>query len=89
MKFFVGRFVPTVGYGTYLMTYLIIRDALIPSTDLRPKAVFRMRDPDPVSIRLVDPYTDPESGTRRAKMTHKNNKKITKFHVLKCFSFEG
>jgi hypothetical protein len=31
------------------------------------------------------------SGSRRAKMTHKNRKKFTKFHVLKCrmFSFEG
>jgi hypothetical protein len=32
-----------------------------------------------------------ESGSRRAKMTHKNRKKIKKFHVLKCwmFSFKG
>jgi hypothetical protein len=41
-------------------------------------------------MRSVDP--DPESGSvsRRAKMTHNNNK-VKKFHVLKCWmlSFEG
>jgi hypothetical protein len=40
----------------------------------------------------VDPFPDPdsESGSRRAKMTHKNRKN-KKFYVLKCwmFSFEG
>jgi hypothetical protein len=34
---------------------------------------------------------DSESGSRRAKMTHKNRNKLRNFHVLKCwmFSFEG
>jgi hypothetical protein len=33
---------------------------------------------------------DPESRSRRAKMTDKNRKKVKKYHVLKCwmFSFE-
>ncbi len=45
---------------------------------------------DPDSIRSVDP--DSGSGSKRAKMIHKNRKKVKKFHdVLKCwmFSFEG
>jgi hypothetical protein len=29
---------------------------------------------------------DPDSGFRRAKMTHKD-KKVKKFHVLKCWMF--
>jgi hypothetical protein len=43
----------------------------------------------------LDSYADPDSqsgsGTRRAKMNHKNKIKINKFHFLKCrmFSFEG
>ncbi len=49
----------------------------------------------PDSIRSLDPYPDLEygSGSRRAKMTHKNKQILTikKFHVLKCwmFSFKG
>jgi hypothetical protein len=44
---------------------------------------------DPDSIRSVDP--DSESGSRRAKITHKNRIMLRKFHVLKCwmFSFDG
>jgi hypothetical protein len=43
----------------------------------------------------MDPDTDSESGSgsgsRRAKMTHKNRKKLRNFNILKCgmFSFEG
>jgi hypothetical protein len=46
---------------------------------------------DPDSIRSVDSYPESGSGSRRAKMTHKNRKKIEKFYVLKfwMFSFEG
>jgi hypothetical protein len=40
-----------------------------------------------------DSVLDPDSGFgyRKEKMTHKNRKKVKKFHVLKCwmFSFEG
>jgi hypothetical protein len=42
----------------------------------------------------LDPFPDPDSqsgsGSRRGKMTHKNGKKVKKFH-FKCwmFSFEG
>ncbi len=50
-------------------------------------------DPDPDSIRSVDPDPDSESGSgsRRAKMTHKSRKKFVKVHVLKCWmaSFES
>jgi hypothetical protein len=44
---------------------------------------------DPDSIGPVDP--DPESGSRRAKMTCKSRKKFVKVHVLKCWmvSFES
>jgi hypothetical protein len=39
----------------------------------------------------LDPYQDPNSqsgsGSRRAKMTHKNIKKINKFLFLKCWMF--
>jgi hypothetical protein len=46
---------------------------------------------------LLDPDPDPQlicgfrSGSRRAKMTHKEKKKVKKFHVLNfwMFSFEG
>ncbi len=37
---------------------------------------------DPDSIGTVDPDSDPESGSRRAKMTHKRRKKLVKVHVL-------
>jgi hypothetical protein len=41
---------------------------------------------DPDSIRFVDPYPDPESGSgsRRTKITHKNRKifEISCFEVL-------
>jgi hypothetical protein len=51
--------------------------------------------PDPDSIGSQDPYRDPDSllefgsGSRRAKITHKN-KKVKNFHFLNCcmFSFE-
>jgi hypothetical protein len=38
----------------------------------------------------LDPDSQSESGSRRAKRIHKN-KKVNKFHFLKCwmFSFEG
>jgi hypothetical protein len=47
---------------------------------------------------VVDPDTHPDldgsaligvagSGSRRAKMTHKNRKKVKNFHVLKCWMF--
>jgi hypothetical protein len=41
---------------------------------------------DPVSIRLVDPYPDTESGSvpRRAKMAHKNIKKLD-LKIILCF----
>jgi hypothetical protein len=52
---------------------------------------------DPHQFELLDPDPDPHSncgsgsGSRRAKMTHKNRKKVQNFHVLRCwmFSFEG
>jgi hypothetical protein len=34
---------------------------------------------DPDSIRLVDPDPESESGSRRAKITHKNRKKLRNF----------
>jgi hypothetical protein len=42
---------------------------------------------DPDSIRSMDPYPDPdsESGTRRAKMTHKKNLRLPCFEVLDVF----
>ncbi len=44
---------------------------------------------DPDSIRSVDPdpYVEPGSRSRRAKMTHKSRKKIKKFHILKFWMF--
>jgi hypothetical protein len=46
---------------------------------------------DPDLIGPVDPDPDSESGSRRAKMTHKSRKKFVKVHVLKCWmaSFES
>jgi hypothetical protein len=51
----------------------------------------RVADPDPDSIGSVDTDPDSESGSRRAKMTHKSRKKLVKVHVLKCWmaSFES
>jgi hypothetical protein len=48
-------------------------------------------NPDPDSIGPVDPDPDSESGSRRAKLTHKSRKKFVKVHVLKCSmaSFES
>jgi hypothetical protein len=43
-------------------------------------------DPDPNSVRPLDPDPDSRSGSRTAKMTHKNRKKVDKFHF---FLFEG
>jgi hypothetical protein len=43
----------------------------------------RVADPD--SIGSVDPDPDLESGSKRAKMTHKSRKKFVKVHVLKCW----
>ncbi len=41
---------------------------------------------DPDSIGSVDPDSETGSGSRRAKITHKSReKKIKKFHVLKCW----
>jgi hypothetical protein len=45
-------------------------------------SVFGTSVPDPDSIRSVNP--DSNSGSRTAKMTHKKNEKVRKFHVLKC-----
>jgi hypothetical protein len=47
--------------------------------------------PDPDSIGLVYPDPDSESGSRRAKMTHKSRKIFVKVYVLKCWmaSFES
>ncbi len=42
-------------------------------------------DPDPDSIGSVDP--DPESGSRRAKMTHKSRQKFVKVYVLRAEGF--
>jgi hypothetical protein len=59
---------------------------------IRIRIRFRM---DPHEFELLDPDLDHhskyESGSRRAKMAHKNRKKVKNFHVLKCwmFSFEG
>jgi hypothetical protein len=39
---------------------------------------------DPDSIRSVDPYSESKRGSRRAKMTHKNIKKLS-FEVLDVF----
>ncbi len=36
-------------------------------------------DPDPDSIRSVDPDPNSGSGSRRAKRTHKNRKKLANF----------
>jgi hypothetical protein len=33
-----------------IFTLLLIRDTLVPSIDLRPKAVFQIRDPDWIRI---------------------------------------
>ena len=44
-------------------------------------------DLDPDSIRSVDPDPYSESGSKRAKITHKSRKNIKKFHVLKCWMF--
>jgi hypothetical protein len=46
-------------------------------------------------MESLDPYPDPDSqsgsGSRRAKITHKNRKNVNEFPFLKCwmFSFEG
>jgi hypothetical protein len=40
---------------------------------------------DPYSIGSVDPDPYSESGSRRAKITHKSRKKLVKVHVLKCW----
>ncbi len=45
----------------------------------------RVSDPDPDSIRPVDPDLESGSGSRRAEMTHKSRKKFVKVHVLKCW----
>jgi hypothetical protein len=37
-------------------------------------------DPGPDSLESLDPDPDYESGSRRAKMTPKNRKKVNKFH---------
>jgi hypothetical protein len=50
-----------------------------------------------IRIQIVDRDPDPHSncvsgsGSRRAKMTHKNRKKVQNFHVFMywMFSFEG
>jgi hypothetical protein len=42
----------------------------------------RVSNPD--SIRSVDPDSESGSGSRKAKVTHKNIKMVTNFHVLKC-----
>jgi hypothetical protein len=46
---------------------------------------------DPYSIGSVDPDPDSESGSRRAKMTHKSRQQFVKVHILKCWmaSFES
>jgi len=45
----------------------------------------------PDSMLSLDPYPDSRSGSWSAKMTHKNRKKVNKFHFLKywMFSFDG
>ncbi len=43
------------------------------------KTVFPIRTLDSDSIRLVDPYPDSDSRSRRAKMTHKNREKFRNF----------
>jgi hypothetical protein len=50
--------------------------------------VLKPRASDPDSMGSVDPKSG--SGSRIAKMTNKNRKKVKKFHVLKSrmFSFE-
>ncbi len=44
-----------------------------------------------IQIQNPDSGSESGSGSRRAKMTHKNRKKVKKFHVLKSwmFPFEG
>jgi hypothetical protein len=44
-----------------------------------------------IRIRIRNPDPDSESGSRRAKMIHKNRKKVKKLHVLKrwLLSFES
>ncbi len=51
----------------------------------------RVADPVSDSIGSLDPDPDSESGSRRAKMTHKSRQKFVKVHVLKCWmaSFES
>jgi hypothetical protein len=40
---------------------------------------------------FLDPYPDPQSGSRGAKITHKQRKKLIIYYFLKCwmFSVEG
>jgi hypothetical protein len=45
----------------------------------------RLSDPD--SIRSVDPDPYSESGSRRAKITHKSRKKTRNFNVLKWWMY--
>ncbi len=46
--------------------------------------IFTTRVADPDSIGSVDPDPYSESGSRRAKMTHKIRKNL-EIHVLKCW----
>jgi hypothetical protein len=48
-------------------------------------------DPHLFELLDPDPHSNCGSGFRRAKMTHKNIKKVQIFHVFKywMFSFEG
>jgi hypothetical protein len=46
-----------------------------------PGLTTRVADPDPDSIGSVDPDSESGSGSRSAKMTHKNRKKI----LSSCF----
>ncbi len=57
---------------------------------IKQKSYVRVSVSDPDSIRLVDPDSESGPGSRRAKMTNKNRKKVKKFHVFMCwmFSFE-
>jgi hypothetical protein len=62
----------TILYCTYDDDEVWVNNPHFPQSPRGPKVAIqtnRVVDPDPYSIGSVDP--DPESGSRRAKMTHK------------------
>ncbi len=72
--------------GTVHVSYTPLFFIPFMQTYLLASTMVSVSNPDPNSIRSVDPDPDSESGSgsRKAKMTHKNIKMVTNFHVLKC-----